>query len=156
MRNVGYKDLKLCLDRLKSNVPELDKTNIILGINTEIISRLDRDFVSEIGFEILELSQDLSSFSAFITEVTKKLAIKFELKYHLSDFQSTKENERQDSILTVEGECMYDYTEQNFSEIALIRETVNWLKADGTQGRRSDVYLSVSACLFGNEEVIPI
>ena len=77
-----YKDLKLCLERLKSNLPELDKTNIIQGINTEIISRLDRDSVSEIGFEIVELSQDLSSFSAFITEAINQLAIEFELKYH--------------------------------------------------------------------------
>ncbi|NER02260.1 MAG: DUF4935 domain-containing protein [Okeania sp. SIO3C4] len=53
-----YKDLTSCLYRLKSDVSELNKTNIILGIDTEIISRLDRDFVSEIGFEIVELSQD--------------------------------------------------------------------------------------------------
>ncbi|NET41628.1 hypothetical protein [Okeania sp. SIO2B3] len=138
---------------LKSDVPELDKTSIILGIDAEIISRLDRDFVSEIGFEIVELSQYLSSFSAFITEARNKLAIEFELKYHFSDFQSIKENERQNSILIVEGECMYDYTEQNFSDISLRRETANWLEADGSLGRRGDVYLSVSACLLGNEEV---
>lgn len=148
-----YKHLKLCLERLKSNVPELDKTNIILGIDAEIISRLDRDSVSEIGFEIVELSQDLSSFSTFITEAINKLAIEFDLKYHLSDFQSIKENERQNSILIVEGECMYDYTEQNFSDISLRRETANWLEADGTPGRRSDVYLSSFAFLLGNEEV---
>ncbi|WP_293152219.1 hypothetical protein [Okeania sp. SIO2C9] len=143
-----YKDLKSCLDRLKSNVPELDKTNIILGIDKERIPRLDR----EIGFEIVELSQDLSSFSAFITEANYKLAIEFDLKYHLSDFKSTKENERQNSILTVEGECMYDYTDKNFSEIRIRRETVNWSEVDGTPGRRSNVYVD---CLIGgiNEEV---
>ncbi|NEQ72710.1 MAG: hypothetical protein F6K23_06255 [Okeania sp. SIO2C9] len=126
----------------------MDKTNIILGIDKERIPRLDR----EIGFEIVELSQDLSSFSAFITEANYKLAIEFDLKYHLSDFKSTKENERQNSILTVEGECMYDYTDKNFSEIRIRRETVNWSEVDGTPGRRSNVYVD---CLIGgiNEEV---
>ena len=48
---------------------------------------------------------------------------------------------------------MYDYIEQNFSDISLTRETANWLEADGTLGRRGDVYLSSFAFLLGNEKV---
>ncbi len=149
-----YKDLKSCLDQLQADVPELDKTSIILGIDKEINSNLSQDLLSETGFEITKFSQDLSLVSAFITEATNKLALEFELKYYLSDFQNTEENERHNSILTVEGECMYDYTEKIFSDIRIRRETVNWLNADGTPGRRGHVSLRGTFVIGGgNKEV---
>ncbi len=149
-----YKDLKSCLYKLKAGIPELDKTSILLGIDQEINSNLSQDLLSETGFEITEFYQNKSSISAFYTEVINKLALEFELKYHLSDFQNIEENERHNSILTVEGECMYDYTEKNLSEIILRRETVNWLYADGTPGRRGEVSLR-GTCVIGgrNEEI---
>ncbi|MGB3508189.1 MAG: hypothetical protein WBA93_02925 [Microcoleaceae cyanobacterium] len=136
-------------------MPELDKKSIILGIYLKINSDLAQDLLSETGFEITEFSQDLSSVSAFLTEVTNKLALEFELKYYLSDFQSTEENKRQNSILIVEGECMYDYTEKIFSDIGIRRETANWLEADGTPDRRGYVNLRCLTCVIGggNEEV---
>lgn len=49
---------------------------------------------------------------------------------------------------------MYDYTEQNFSDIRIRRETANWLNVDVTPGTRGDVYLSATLVIGGgNEEV---
>ncbi|MGD1807436.1 hypothetical protein ACP6PL_18630 [Dapis sp. BLCC M126] len=149
-----YKDLKSCLDKLQAGMQELDKTSIILGINQEINSNLSQDLLSETGFEITEFYENKSSISAFYTEVVNKLALEFELKYHLSDFQNTEENERQESILTVKGECMYDYTDKNLSDIFLRSETVTWLNADGTPGRRGEVSLRCTCVIgAGNKEV---
>ena len=49
---------------------------------------------------------------------------------------------------------MYDYTEKIFSDIRIRRETVNWLNADGTPGRRGEVSLR-GTCVIGggNKEI---
>ncbi|MDZ8258174.1 PIN domain-containing protein [Nostoc sp. ChiQUE01b] len=139
-----YQDIKSCLKQLQHSLPPLDYQSIILAIDSVINPNLQRQVVAEIGFEIVSLASELSTISAFITEMIGKLALSFEINYYLSDVHNTDDNERKNALLRVGGDCLYEFNSNSISDVKMDFERMTWLEPSGELGKRGIVYMSAT------------
>lgn len=139
-----YKDMTSCLKDLQENVPPLDYQSLILLIDSVINNKLRREVVAEVGFEIVKLAPELSSVTAFLTEMLDKLALRFEVTYNLSDVHNNGDIERKNAVLKAAGDCLYEPDTNTISDVQMDFERMTWLEPSGELGRRGIVYMSAT------------
>jgi len=146
-----YNNIAACLEKLQKEVPPLDISNIILKIDGIINDQLRRELLTEVGFEITELANEISSVLPFLTELKDNLALSFELFYNCIDIQNDDSNKRKDAILRIKGSCLYEFNTQILSNLEVDFERIYWEDPNGELGRRGVVY--ASAVIGGIEQI---
>ncbi len=142
-----HKDVESCLKNLEKDAPSLNQQELIKAIDQVLPIDPRQELLLETGFEVIELSVNSSSVSAFLTEIVGKLALSFELQYKLVDTQTNQDDEmRRDATLEVVGECLYEPETSKISEINIQSERVKWLEPTGEPGQRGVVF---AKCFIG-------
>lgn len=146
-----YNSIATCLENLQKEVPPLDISNIIFKIDSLINHKLRQELLTEVGFQITELANEISSVLPFLTELKDKLALSFELFYNCIDIQNDDSNERKDAVLRIKGSCLYEFHTQTVSNPEVDFERIYWVEPSGELGRRGVVY--ASAVIGGIERI---
>ena len=139
-----YKDMASCVKSLQKNVPTLDYSNLISEIDKLINSSLERKILlAEVGVEIIDVATEISSISAFLTEIKDQLALSFDICYHCTDVQNT-DNERKEIVLRTLGICLYQFETKKISYLTMDSERIYWVEPSGKTSRRGFVYGSAN------------
>jgi hypothetical protein len=150
-----YKDMASCVKFLQKNVPSLDDSNLISEIDKLINSSLVRKrFLAEVGAEIIDIATEMSSVSAFLTEIKGQLALSFDICYHCTDVQNTDNNERKEIGLRTIGDCLYEFDTKTISDLTMDSERIYWIEPSGKASGRGAVYASASLGSNGGSEYV--
>jgi hypothetical protein len=137
---LAYDDLAGCLSAITEHVPPYDYGRIALRID-EVINHNLVEQAAGRAFELGELTG--KEISPFPTEDPDLIGVKFKLGYRIFDVSQPRIEERNDASLNVVGDCTYDITRGEASDISFDEQVFVWQDSSGEIHKSRNLFIRV-------------
>jgi hypothetical protein len=141
-----YRDISSCLEGLQKHAAPLDQNELANAIETKIVASSLEKAAADRGYSFTA-ERISGAVSAFPTGKIDTLVLTFQLTYRLADISQDETAPRLEPTLTAKGNCYYNITTKEISNVLMDSEVFRWKDAGGREFTNSNYYQYLSSTM---------